>query len=269
MTRIFNNFPDRCNWARHISLMMASVIWWVVCAIPAMGSASLPDRRFSLEFETGAVWQSRNEIQIPDNAGGTRFALTDLQGHGPQAQRRVEATWNIAHRHSVRFVYAPLEFSGAGTFSSPVRFAGGTFTPGSPVDSEYKFDSYRLTYRYLLHESERWRFRIGATGFIRDAKVELRQQGTVASDSDVGFVPLPSANLEYGITPRWTLLLDLDGLISTQGRAIDAAAKIRYALNDAWYVAAGYRVFEGGVDNDERFAFAWYNFAVVSLGVRF
>ena len=110
MTRIFNNFADRCNWARHISLMMASVIWCVVCAIPAMGSASLPDRRFSLEFETGAVWQSRNEIQIPDNAGGTRFALTDLQGHGPQAQRRVEATWNIAHRHSVRFVYAPLEF---------------------------------------------------------------------------------------------------------------------------------------------------------------
>ena len=45
--------------------------------------------------------------------------------------------------------------------------------------------------------------------------------------------------------------------------------KSGYALNDAWYVAAGYRVFEGGVDNDERFAFAWYNFAVVSLGVRF
>ena len=27
-----------------------------------------PDHRFSLEFETGAVWQSRNQIQIPDNS---------------------------------------------------------------------------------------------------------------------------------------------------------------------------------------------------------
>lgn len=269
MPFILDCFADHLNWARHVSLVLASVVLWGLCADPALGWASPPDRQFSLEFETGAVWQSRNEIQIPDNAGGTRFALTDLQGHGPQAQRRVEAIWNIAHRHSVRFVYAPLEFSGAGTLASPVRFAGGTFTPGSPVDSEYKFDSYRLTYRYLLHESDRWRFRIGATGFIRDARVELRQQGTVASDSNVGFVPLLSANLEYGITPRWTLLLDVDGLISTQGRAIDAAAKIRYALNDAWYVSAGYRVFEGGVDNDERFAFGWYNFAVVSLGVRF
>ena len=57
-------------------------------------------------------------------------------------------------------------------------------------------------------------------------------------------------------------------LVSTQGRAIDAAAKIRYDLTDAWYLTAGYRVFEGGVDN-ERFAFGWYNFALVSLGVRF
>jgi hypothetical protein len=33
-------------------------------------------------------------------------------------------------------------------------------------------------------------------------------------------------------------------------------------------VTAGYRVFEGGVDND-RYAFGWYNFALVSLGLRF
>jgi hypothetical protein len=91
----------------------------------------------------------------------------------------------------------------------------------------------------------------------------------VASDSNLGFVPLLSANLEYAIAPRWTALVDVDGLVSIQGRAIDAAAKIRYDLSDTWYLSAGYRVFEGGVDDDERFAFAWYNFAVVSVGARF
>ena len=88
-------------------------------------------------------------------------------------------------------------------------------------------------------------------------------------DSDFGVVPLLSANMEYALAPRWTALVDFDGLVSPQGRAIDAAAKIRYDLTDNWYVSAGYRVFEGGVDNDERFAFAWYNFAVVSVGARF
>ncbi len=226
------------------------------------------DRHFSLEFETGAVWQSRNEIQIPDSSAGTRFDLAALQGSGPMAQRRIEATWNPARRHSLRFVYAPLRFSGTGSFGSPVLFANGTFTPAVPVDSDYKFDSYRLTYRYLLYESDRLRWRVGATAFLRDARVELRQQGTTASDSNVGFVPLLSTSLTYDLAPGWTALLDFDGLVAPKGRAIDVAAKIRYDVTDTWYVTAGYRVFEGGVDN-ERFAFGWYNFAVVSIGARF
>ena len=81
-------------------------------------------------------------------------------------------------------------------------------------------------------------------------------------------MPLLSASLEYDVATRWTALLDFDGLVSTQGRAIDAAMKIRYDLTDTWYMTAGYRVFEGGVDN-ERFAFGWYNFALASMGVRF
>lgn len=251
--------------------ILALIAVMAMAALPVRASAEdgkQADHRFSLEFETGAVWQSRNQIQIPDSSAGTRFGLTDIQGNGPEVQRRVELTWNMNHRHQLRFVYAPLGFSGTGSFGFPVRFAGGTFAPGLPVDSEYKFDSYRLTYRYLLHESDRWRWRIGATAFIRDALVELRQQGRVASDSNVGFVPLLSTSLEYDIAPRWTALLDFDGLVSTQGRAIDAALKVRYDLTEHWFMTAGYRVFEGGVDND-RYAFGWYNFALVSLGLRF
>lgn len=52
-----------------------------------------PERMFSIEFGTGAVWQSRNEIHIPESAEGTRFSLADLQGSAPNVQRRVEATW--------------------------------------------------------------------------------------------------------------------------------------------------------------------------------
>ena len=250
------------------SFLAACVAIVLLCGAPQGTQAAPPDHWFSVEFETGAVWQSRNEIHIPDSSDGTRFDLRNLQGSGPEAQRRVELTWNLAHRHSLRFVYAPLTFSGSGTFDNTVLFAGGTFSPNVPVDSDYKFDSYRLSYRYLIHETDRWRWRIGATAFIRDARVELRQGGLVASDSDVGFVPLLSANVEYDLAPRWTALLDFDGLIAPQGRAIDAAVKIRYDITDTWYASAGYRVFEGGVDNDT-FAFGWYNFAVFSLGVRF
>ena len=225
--------------------------------------------RFHIEFETGAIWQSRNEIHIPDTAAGTRFSLADIQDSAPSVQRRVEATWYPGRRHALRFVYQPLGFSGTGSFTTPVLFAGSAFIPSAPVESDYKFDSYRLTYRYLFYESSTWRLSAGATAFIRDAKVELRQAGSTASDSNVGVVPLLSLNVEYRFAPRWTAVVDVDGLVAVQGRAIDAAAKIRHDLTDHWSISAGYRTFEGGVDNSERFAFGWFHFAVVSIGYRF
>ena len=248
--------------------IVALVIFTVTAGGSSWGWQGPSERRFAVEFETGSIWQSRNDIHIPNDDNGTRFDLKALQDAGPGIQRRVELTWNVNARHSLRFVYAPISFSGSGALSTPVRFASGTFLPGSMVDSDYRFDSYRLTYRYQVHDSDRWRWRIGATAFIRDAKVELRQDGRVATDSNIGFVPLLSASAEYAFTPRWVAILDFDGLVSTQGRAIDAALKIRYHLNDAWYVAAGYRVFEGGVDNNT-YAFGWYNIALVSVGLRF
>jgi hypothetical protein len=226
------------------------------------------ERRFFLEVETGAYWQSRNEIHIPDSAAGTRFSLTDLQGRGPRPQSRVEALWYPAHRHAIRFVYQPIRFSGTGSFAQPVGFAGGTFASGVPVDSQYKFDNYRLTYRYLFLESPEWRISLGGTLFLRDAKVELRQGPTLARDSDVGVVPLLSFNAEYAFAPRWAAVLDFDGLVAPQGRAIDAAFKVRHDLTDRWSVSVGYRSFEGGVDNSDRFAFGWFHFAFVSLGFR-
>lgn len=226
-------------------------------------------RQFQVELETGAIWQGRNEIHIPDSAVGTRFSIADIQDSTPIVQRRVEATWHTGRRHALRFVYQPLGFSGTGPFASPVLFAGGTFAPGAPVESDYKFDSYRVTYRYLFYESSTWRLSAGATAFIRDAKVELRQAGSTATDSNVGFVPLLSLNAEYGFAPRWMAVVDVDGLVAPQGRAFDAAAKIRHDLTDHWSVSAGYRTFEGGVDNGERFAFGWFHFAVVSIGYRY
>ncbi len=124
------------DWVR--ALIRLSVMAIVAFPLFAFAEKTAHDeQRFSLEFETGAVWQSRNQIQIPDSSAGTRFGLTDIQGNGPDAQRRVELTWHMNHRHSLRFVYAPLGFSGTGSFGFPVRFAGGTFAPGVPVDSEY------------------------------------------------------------------------------------------------------------------------------------
>ena len=132
-------------------------------------------------------------------------------------------------------------------------------------DARYRFDSYRLTWRYLVHDGERWDWRLGVTAKLRDAEIELQQGGLVARKTDTGFVPLLHVAADWQVTPDWRLALDVDGAASPQGRAIDASLKGWWALRDGLELGFGYRALEGGADNDEVYTFAWFQQAVLSL----
>jgi hypothetical protein len=215
------------------------------------------------------VWQSRNDVQIPNDGDGTRFSLVDLAGNGPWASGRLYVTWDISRRHGVRALIAPLSYRETGTLDRPVDFVGETYLAGVPIDATYQFNSWRLSYRYLLHGGSRWTWWIGFTAKIRDAEIELRQGDTSSRDTDVGFVPLLHLAADWHFADRWHLLLDLDALAGGPGRAEDLAVKIGYDVGDRWSVRAGYRTVEGGADTDEVYNFAWFHAAVLSAVYRF
>ena len=225
-------------------------------------------KRFSLELEGGPVWQSYNDVRIPGDSG-TEFSFKDLTGEGPYAYGRFTLGWNIRERHGVRLVAAPLRVTGSGTLDQPVSFAGTTFAAGTSTEGNYKFDTYRLTYRYQFLNKAAWRLRAGATLLLRDAEIELEQNSLKASDSNVGVVPLLSFAADWMFADRWTAMFDFEGLAGGPGRAFDVAIKLQYDLNDNWYTGAGYRILEGGADNDTVYNFAWFNFAFLSVGYRF
>jgi hypothetical protein len=153
-------------------------------------SVAQEEPRFRLELEAGAVWQTSNDVQIPNNELGTRFSLEELVGDGPWAAGRLYLTWNIKRRHGLRLLMAPLSYTETGTFDEPVDFAGASYEPGQPTEATYQFNSWRLTYRYRFKDGERWRLWVGFTAKVRDAKIELRQGETSSFDDDLGFVPL-------------------------------------------------------------------------------
>lgn len=223
--------------------------------------------RFALELEGKLFWQTRNDIRIP-NETGTEFSLVDTVGRGPYGAFRVEAALDLKEKHGFRFVAAPLEINDAGTISDNVLFAGESFNPGIPTDATYKFSSYRFTYRYRFYNGRTWRWKIGFTGFVRDAKIALRQEGTYAEDTDIGFVPLAHLRGDARLSDRWRFLLDFDGMAAPQGRAFDIAAKLGYAVSDQWELAFGYRMIEGGADVARVYNFAWLHFAVASIRFR-
>ena len=244
--------------------MLAAIGLAVAPAVAAQEAS-----RFAVELEAGPAWQSSNDVQIPNDADGTRFSLVDLAGYGPWPAGRLYLTWNINERHGLRALAAPLSFTETGILQEPVDFAGASYLPGVPTEATYQFDSWRLTYRYRFHHGERWTWWVGATAKIRDAEIRLEQGGVTSRDTDLGFVPLLHLAADWRLAERWHLLLDLDALAGGPGRAEDFAAKLAYDLNDRWSITAGYRTVEGGADTDDVYAFAWFHYAVVSGIYRF
>jgi len=233
---------------------------------------TIPDSTFSrfvVELEGGPAWQSRNNVQIPNDQTGTRFSLVDLVGSGPLPAARLYILWNVNERHGLRVLLAPFSYTKSGQFTSSVNFAGETFQPGVPTDATYKFNSWRLSYRYNIYHGTEWRWWIGFTAKLRDAKIGLEQQGRSASKTDLGFVPLLHVAGQVRFGNRWSTVLDVDGLAGGPGRAVDGSLKLRYVLNSSWSVAAGYRTVEGGADVEEVYNFAWFHYATVSVEHQF
>ena len=235
--------------------------------VAAWGQTDLDEPRFGIGFETGGVWFSRNDVRIPSDTGN-RFDMTELTGSGPDFFARLHGHWNINDKHGFRVVLAPLEVSGTGNLPGETEFAGQIFSAGA-TEGVYRFNAYKVTYRYTFVDNPKLRWRVGFTGLIRDANVELRQGDLQANDDNVGFVPALHLSSDYRLTERWMLRFDFDGLAGGPGRLFDVALKFDFAVDQDWRIGAGYRALEGGADTDDVYSFGWLHYAVVDVRYRF
>lgn len=251
---------DGCAPAQRLSLLSALAL-----LAPAAAAAQMRTPRLAIELEGGAVWQSRNDVEIPNDGSATRFSLVDLAGNGPWPAVRLYVTWNLTERHGLRLLVAPFSLTETGVLDVPVRFAGASYAPGQPVKATYTFNSYRLSYRYRVHAGARTAAWVGLTGKIRDAEIALEQGATATRKDDLGFVPLLHLAGDWRVAPRWRLDLDVDGLAGGPGRAVDAALELGYDPGERWMVQAGYRTLEGGADVPDVYSFAWLHYAVASI----
>lgn len=220
---------------------------------------------FQVEVEAGPAWLSSNDVEIPNDGTATRFSLVDVLGTGPWPAGRVYATWNVAARHGIRVLLAPLSVTETGRLLQDTEFQGSVFRDDADVEATYTFNSYRLSYRWQALAGARGRAWIGLTAKVRDATVALLQGVTDRRKDNVGFVPLLHLAAERHLGASWHLSFDADALAGGPGRAIDAAVKVGWDMGPAWSLRAGYRTVEGGADVEEVYNFAWLHYGVVSL----
>jgi hypothetical protein len=240
-----------------------------ICAGPVVSGLVVADPiKTHVEIETGFVFSGRNDARIPGDTGTTISLTADLSTK-PSPVFRIRAGLRFANRHVVSGLYAPLTLTARGSVNRDIQFEGATFAAGSPLLAVYRFDSYRLRYRYSILLREELEIAAGLTGKIRRAETSLYGEDA-RRKTNTGFVPLASVHIKW--RPRggkFGVVLDADALAAPQGRAEDVLLAVTWQIRDEVGLRVGYRMLEGGADNDEVYSFAWLHYAVAGVDLRF
>lgn len=223
---------------------------------------------YLLNLQGAAVFTERNDVRIPGDSG-TKFSLSDELTADREYTGRLEAGYIHRQRDYFGLVFAPLSVDSHGRMNRDIAFSGTTFPAGTDLDATFRFDSYRLTWRRRLIAKDGLDLWLGFTGKMRDAAITVEGGGQRAEKINKGFVPLINFLVDWRFAPPWSFHIDGDALAGPQGRAEDVLIAMRYDISASTTAFAGYRILEGGADNDEVYTFSLFQYAVVGIEFRF
>ena len=78
----------------------------LACGFLAAGAVQGAEPGWETQLEIGAIFQEKNDVQIPNDREGTRFSLEDLAGSGPWASVRADINWKGIYWEPYIFVGA-------------------------------------------------------------------------------------------------------------------------------------------------------------------
>jgi hypothetical protein len=224
--------------------------------------------QLKLDIETGVVFSGYNDVRIP-NETGTDISLTDDLETDPNLFSRAKLIYTINDKHTITALVAPLRLEAEGSINKTVRFEDEEFPPNIKLKSIYRFDSYRITYRYNFSPADKLQAGLGFTAKIRDASISLKGGNKEAEKKNIGFVPLINFRAEWGFAENLSLVLDGDALAAPQGRAEDVLLAVQYNMAENVDMKFGYRLLEGGADADEVYTFALLHYIVIGAIITF
>jgi hypothetical protein len=233
----------------------------IMCFMMAMAAASTPRADFSVDIESGMVFSGYNDVQIPKETG-TLFSLSEDLSIDPEVFVRLRLSYLFGEKHVVSGFAAPLRLNATGSVGVPIMFEGVEFPAGNELNGFYRFDSYRLTYRYMFLRREKMHGGLGFTGKIRDAEIRVESGNLVSTKTNTGFVPLINWYFDWQFSRSIALLFEGDALAAPQGRAEDVFVGIAYKPTPKVALKTGYRFIEGGANVDEVYNFALLHFIV-------
>ena len=224
--------------------------------------------QYTIDLESGGVFSGYNYARIP-NETGTKISFVKDLDTPSSLFFRMKLGYQLNDKHNFTLLIAPLTLHPKGRINNDVYFEGVNFPANVDIDAIYKFNSYRIAYRYDLIRMKKLELGLGLTIKVRDAKIALESAELQSEKTDLGLVPLVNFNLLWRFQDRWGILLEAEALGSTQGRAEDILLAVDYRLTDNFRARIGYRFLEGGADVDSVYNFTLLNYILLGINVSF
>jgi hypothetical protein len=174
--------------------------------------ADTPWYRFRAVAELGFLAVLSHKIQFGKD--GTYFDYVREGGQDtlfPVA--RLSAEVEINRRHTLVFLYQPLDLQTRVPLPRAVRVDGLDFPANTPVELRYGFPFYRLSYLYDLLPDDRHELSIGLGLQIRNATIDFASSDgkLLRTNRNVGPVPLLKARGRYGFSNGAFVGFEVDG----------------------------------------------------------
>ena len=252
---------------QYIVYMKKYVVLCLLCCCSVF--VSMAQSSWELRLMPEIAFGGKNVLQCPNTVDGTRVPLDqdfDRRRVGVFSPR-VELEYVYKRNHFI-LTAAWLTDKFEGISVEDIRFNGTTFDTGSSLLTTYRFDTYRIGYRYRIVARERFDFELGATLLVRDASITMNDYNRPVKFTNVGVAPLISYRIGWNPSNRITVLSYGDGFAVKQGRAIDVYAGIKYQFNNLLSANLGYRLLDGGSDVESIYTMALYQYLSFGIGLR-
>ncbi|MCX7775083.1 MAG: hypothetical protein WHT81_02870 [Rectinemataceae bacterium] len=221
----------------------------------------------SLEAELGTVKVFSHTYRVGPSPANTEFDFVTMGGQEilfPFSRLSVQMLAD--GRHSIRFLYQPLELTTQTVARTAFTIDDVTFAAGSPVDIVYSFPFYRVTYLYDLLRGADF-LGVGAAVQLRNASIRFSGFDAVGNDvravsQNLGIVPALAVAGEFGLPGGFFAGFEATGIYASSALLNGATFQFEGSILDA-SIRAGRR-FQSGAEAFLNFRFLGGSAAGVS-----
>ena len=216
-------------------------------------------------FRAGAyiVDGSNTQFSVSSDVGGLGTVIDysrDLGGDTRDTIPRIDAYYRFNERHRIDFTSFAIDRKGTRILAidPPVVIDGEDFSGGA-INSEIKYNLYRLGYGYSFYHSDKAELTVTAGLNVTSYDLKFEDDTGAQSESADVTAPLPMFGLRmgYAITPKWSVhyvseafFIEIEDTI--KGAIINYELNTEYKLFKHFAIGAGLARMGASVDvNDD------------------